>query len=126
MSTTDAIVRFFHAIDDRDWAAVRSGLTDELVTDYSSLFGGGPERVTADALVEQWQGFLPKFDGTQHFIGPIVITGDVADCNVRGYHRHGGQTWMVAGRYRLTLAGSRVAGIVLRTTYEEGERLPDA
>jgi SnoaL-like domain len=126
MSTTDDIVRFFHAVDDRDWAAVRAGLADEVDTDYTSLFGGEPERVPADALVEQWRGFLPRFDGTQHLLGPIVITGDVAECNVRGYHRHDGGTWMVAGRYRLALSWSRLAGIVLRTAYEEGERLPDA
>jgi SnoaL-like domain len=134
VSAADDVTRFFHAVDDRDWPAVRAGLTDEVGADYSSLFGGAPERLAADALVARWQGLLPGFDGTQHLLGPLVITtaGDDAavDANVRGYHHLGGSTWMVAGRYALTLRRAdgtwRVAGIVLRTTYQEGDRsLPD-
>jgi hypothetical protein len=131
MSPTEDIVRFFHAVDDRDWAAVRSGLADPLDTDYTSLFGGEPERIGADALVDRWRALLPGFDGTQHFLGPIVVTptgADAAraDCDVRGYHHLDGATWMVAGRYTLTLrrtgGGWLVAGIVLRTTYQDGDR----
>jgi hypothetical protein len=130
MSITDDVVRFFHAVDDRDWPTVRSGVTDVLHTDYTSLFGGEPERIEADALVDRWRGLLPGFDGTQHFLGPIVVarTGDdtaTGDCNVRGYHHFDGATWLVAGRYELALrrtdAGWLVAGIVLRTTYQEGD-----
>ena len=130
MSAADDVVRFFHAIDDRAWPAVRAGLTDEVSSDYTSLFGGAPERLAADALVTRWQRLLPGFDGTQHLLGPLVIepTGDDATvaCNVRAYHHLGGSTWLVAGRYLLTLHRAdgtwRVAGIVLHTTYEEGDR----
>ena len=130
MSAADDVVRFFHAVDDRDWAAVRAGLTDEVSSDYTSLFGGAPERLAGDALVTRWQGLLPGFDGTQHMLGPLVIeqTGDDATvaCNVRAYHHLGGSTWLVAGRYSLTLRRLdgmwRVAGIVLHTTYEQGDR----
>jgi hypothetical protein len=134
MSAADAVVRFFHAVDDRDWAAVRAGLTDEVTADYSSLFGGEPERLAAGELVARWQGLLPGFDGTQHLLGPLVITatGDDATvhANVRGYHHLDGSTWLVAGRYLLTLHRAdgtwRVAGIVLHTTYQEGDRsLPE-
>jgi hypothetical protein len=80
--------------------------------------------------VARWQGLLPGFDGTQHLLGPLVITaaGDDAtvDANVRAYHHLGGSTWLVAGRYRLALRRGerawRVARIVLRTTYQEGDR----
>jgi hypothetical protein len=130
MSAADDVVRFFHAVDDRDWPAVRAGLTDEVTADYTSLFGGAPERLAADELVARWQGLLPGFDGTQHVLGPLVITatGDDAtvDANVRAYHHLGESTWLVAGRYVLTLLQLdetwRVAGIVLHTTYQEGDR----
>jgi hypothetical protein len=130
MSAADDVVRFFHAIDDRAWPAVRAGLTDEVSSDYTSLFGGTPERLAADTLVTRWQGLLPGFDGTQHLLGPLVIeeTGDDATvaCNVRAYHHLAGSTWLVAGRYSLTLRRLgetwRVAGIVLHTTYEQGDR----
>jgi SnoaL-like domain len=130
MSAADDVVRFFHAVDDRAWPAVRAGLADQVSSDYTSLFGGAPERLAANALVTRWQGLLPGFDGTQHLLGPLVVeqTGDDATvaCNVRAYHHLGGSTWLVAGRYFLTLRRLdrkwRVAGIVLRTTYEEGDR----
>ena len=121
MSAADRIARFFHAVDRRDWAAVRAGLAGEVATDYTSLFGGEPERLAADALVERWRGLLPGFDATQHLLGPVVVDGDSAECNVRGYHRLGDRTWLVAGRYTLALDGERIAGIVLETLYQEGD-----
>jgi SnoaL-like protein len=122
VSAADAVVAFFHAVDDRDWPAVRAGLAEEVATDYTSLFGGEPERLAADALVERWRGLLPGFDATQHLLGPLVPSGTTVECNVRGYHHLDGRTWMVAGRYTLTLHGEKVAGIVLHTAYQEGDK----
>ena len=124
MSTADAVLRFFRAVDRRDWPAVRAGLADEVATDYSSLFGTDPERVTGDDLVAQWQEMLPGFDATQHFLGQLVAgDGDTLECNVRGYHHLGEETWMVAGWYVLTVdSDGRLAGITLHTSYEEGDR----
>ena len=51
MTPADAVVAFFHAVDGRDWPAVRAGLADSVDTDYTPRFGGEPERLTADALV---------------------------------------------------------------------------
>jgi hypothetical protein len=38
-SVADTVVRFFRAVDRRDWDAVRAGLANEVDTDYTSLFG---------------------------------------------------------------------------------------
>jgi hypothetical protein len=127
MTAADDVVRFFHAVDDRRWTDIRDGLTDLVDTDYSSLFGGEPERLTADALIARWRALLPGFDSTQHLLGPVVVTDRAtAACNVRAYHHLGAATWMVAGRYDLALHRSdgtwRIGGIVLHTTYEQGDR----
>lgn len=122
MSVPDAVVRFFHAVDDRDWPTVRAGLAPEVDTDYTSLFGGEPERLTADALVARWRGLLPGFDATQHFLGPLLVDGPTVHCDVRGHHHLDGRTWMVAGRYALTMSGQAIAGIVLHTAYQDGDR----
>jgi hypothetical protein len=126
VTVTDDVVTFFHAVDDRDWTAVRAGLAEEVDTDYTSLFGGSPERVPADDLVERSRGLLPGFDGTQHLLGPLVVTGTRVACNVRGYHALDGAVWTVAGRYTLSMVPDgdrwRVGGIVLRVSYEEGDR----
>jgi hypothetical protein len=78
MTPTDLIAGWFLEIDRRHWVAVRAALTDEVDTDYSSLFGGTPERIPADDLVARWQSLLPGFDATQHLIGPIAQTGEAA------------------------------------------------
>jgi hypothetical protein len=121
VSAADAVVTFFHDVDRRDWEAIRAGLADRVSTDYTSLFGGEPEELTADALVERWRGLLPGFDATQHLLGPLVVRGDRAECNVRAYHRLGDRVWLVAGRYTLTLRDGRLAGIVLHTAYQDGD-----
>jgi SnoaL-like protein len=127
----DAVVVAFLAIDRRDWAAVRAGLTDEVDADYTSLSGGEPERIAADALLERWRALLPGFDATQHHLGPLAEVGRDGDdrvtlvCTVRGYHRIDRREWMVAGSYALgveRVAGSwRIAAITLHVGYVDGD-----
>lgn len=121
-----------HAVDDLHWETVRSSFTTEVETDYTSLWGGEPETLTADQLIERWQQLLPGFDATQHLIGPVVVNEAdefTASCttNVRSYHRVGDAAWMVAGRYVIRLVradGSdwRIAALTLRHYYEDGDR----
>lgn len=122
-----AVGRFFRAVDTRDWDTVARLLADEVDLDYTSVFGGEPERVAGPELVARWRGLLPGFDATQHFVAPLLATAeDVLEGNVRGYHHLDGDTWMVAGWYRITLSatpgGGRIAGITLTEAYETGSR----
>ena len=122
-----ALGLFFRAVDTRDWPAVESLLADRVDTDYSSVFGGDPEQLTRGDLVDRWRRLLPGFDATQHFVAPLIATGpDVWEGNVRGYHHLDGQTWMVAGWYRLAvleISGTlAIASIRLTEAYEEGDR----
>ena len=120
-----SVVRFFRAIDTRNWDAVRDLLADEVTLDYVSVFGGDVETVTADEVVQRWQGLLPGFDATQHFLGVLEEFDGAVQGNVRGYHILGDQVWMVAGWYRLTVDAAgppRITGIVLTATYETGSR----
>jgi hypothetical protein len=124
-AVTASIVRFFRAIDTRDWNTVRGLLADEVVLDYVSLFGGEVETVAADEVVERWRALLPGFDATQHVLGVLAELDGTVQTNVRGYHVLGDEVWMAAGWYRLALDGgdpARIAGIVLTATYETGDR----
>lgn len=118
---------FFRAVDRRDWDRVAAGLARYVRLDYSSLFGGEPEDLTATEVIDRWRGLLPGFDATMHMLGPLVdgVDGGL-ECNVRGYHALGDEVWMVAGWYTLTLTSSgespRIAGITLATSYETGSR----
>lgn len=128
----DTVTRLLFAIDRLDWLDVRGTLWDEVQIDYTSLFGGQPERLKADELVERWRSLLPGFDRTQHMTGPILVepisaTEARVETHVRGYHyiaADPGGSWMVAGHYvipmRKTDLGWKIAGITLQTYWQEG------
>ena len=132
MPGTDVVVTMLHAVDDLDWDAVRACFAGEVATDYTSLWGGEPETLTADQLIGWWRQLAPGFDATQHLIGPVVVTeADQATVtcttNVRAYHRIDDATWMVAGRYVVRVvrsgeSGWRIAAVTLRHYYEDGDR----
>jgi SnoaL-like domain len=127
------LTRLLHAVDDVDWDEVRACFTDELHTDYTELFGGEPETLPADELVERWKGVMPGFDATQHMTGPCLLEerdgGLVAQTHVRGYHWIGSgddaAVWAVHGHYVVPLERTaddwRIAGITLRVFHQEGD-----
>jgi hypothetical protein len=129
------VARVVHYIDSRRWSELRSLFTDQVETDYRSLFGGEIQRQSADQLVlDGWRTVLTPLDTTQHLLGPIdvQITGAEAraECHVRGYHRAlaaaSGSEWMVAGHYVFTLVKQgdtwKIRGLTLQTTYQTGNR----
>lgn len=130
----DVVIRFLHAVDRRDWVHVRGSLAARVAVDYTSLFGGKPETMPADALVDQWKSMLPGFDATQHLTGPVVVhfidESAVAACAVTATHALGTARWVVGGHYELQLdraAGAlRIAGIRLRAAFVDGDKgLPE-
>jgi hypothetical protein len=133
----DTVVGLLHAIDARDWKAVRAAFDETVEVDYTSLFGGKPSSTPAAELVAGWAAFLPGFDATQHLLGPVTVRsepgGAVAQAHVRGYHyikgAPGGEVWMVAGHYTIRLVrrtGWKIRGLTLKAYYQEGNRgLPD-
>lgn len=93
------------------------------------MFGGEPETVDGAELATRWRALLPGFDATQHFLGPLLPAGEnTVACNVRGHHALGGEVWMVAGWYVLTVERAsgpepvRISGITLTASYETGPR----
>ena len=136
MSTGEAVSCVFthmlHAIDQRDWQAVRDAFADHVDVDYSSLSGAPAATVSSDDQIGAWRSFVGAFDATQHLTGPLVTSerqAEVLGCaSVRGYHRiagaPGGDTWMVAGLYHVRFvhrrAGWRIIGITLKVLYQDG------
>ncbi|WP_166351563.1 nuclear transport factor 2 family protein [Phytoactinopolyspora limicola] len=130
------VTTLLHAVDDLNWDVVRASFAEQVTVDYTALWGGSAETMAASELVERWQGLLPGFSATQHLTGPVVLSrhgdnGVEAATTVRAHHvvdTDGDRaTWMVAGRYRMTLVpaageGWRIDGITLRVAYEEGQR----
>jgi hypothetical protein len=120
-----------HEIDFKRWGDLRALYAAEVVTDYTSLFGGTVQRVTGDELIAGWRSALARVS-TQHLLGPIDVRqhhgGARAECHVRGWHVApgcpGGDEWCVGGHYvfALTKQSARwvVSEITLQTLHQTG------
>ena len=127
------VTAMLHAIDARDWEAVRAAFADEVFVDYTSLNGGEPGVQLADDLVGGWRAMLPGFDATQHLTGPFVTSVEDGIATtvtaVTATHRLGapdGPVWIVGGHYDLELEagdgdGLRITSMTLRTAYVRGD-----
>ena len=123
-----------HHIDAKRWDALRALYASEVETDYTSLFGGTPQRQSGDALIAGWRSALANV-ATQHLLGPIDVrvTGAVARAvtHVRALHHvagaPGGAYWEVLGHYVFDLALSdantsawQISGMTLETIMQTG------
>lgn len=120
-----------HFIDKKRWVELRSLYADQVSTDYTSLFGGTPQKQAGDALIAGWRGVLEKVQ-TQHLLGPILVDSNgetaTARCHVRALHRAtgapSGEQWEVLGHYVFTLAraGSnwKITAMTLETLLQTG------
>ncbi len=137
MSTHEAVsgafTRMLHALDLRDWQAVRDAFADHVDVDYSSLAGQPPATVSGDDLIGGWRSSVGAFDVTQHLTGPAATAEMPAGemklaTHVRAFHRisgaAGGETWTIGGHYHARLvhrrAGWRIIGLTLKVLYQEG------
>jgi len=62
------------AVDAKDWALARSLFTDEIYVDFTSLVGGAPATIPADALIDGWSGNLTAEKTSFHLRGNHRIT----------------------------------------------------
>ena len=134
LAVAETATALLHAVDRRDWAAVRNSLAEKVDVDYTSLFGGEPSCPTSSDLIGAWRDLLPGFDSTQHLMRPILtrIEGKtaLATCAVTATHALGEARWVVGGHYEIALirrgSGWQISGITLRTAFVDGDRgLPD-
>jgi hypothetical protein len=116
--------------DLRAFDAIAPLFAEQVVVDYTSLWGGTPDRMTPQALMTAWARVLPGFDATWHEIGEIEVrvTGAQASATTTVDARHwlGEGFWRVTGRYEFTLSRLegrwRITRMALTVTGEEGER----
>jgi 3-phenylpropionate/cinnamic acid dioxygenase small subunit len=103
-SIVDVCIRYATAIDDRDWARLRSCFLPDAVGIYHAdrtLHG-------ADEIVETIRTAVTPLSRTQHLVGTFVVdlAGDEASsrCHLHAQHVRaglpGGEQYVIAGRYR--------------------------
>jgi len=69
-------LRYATGLDSRDWPLFRSCFADEIETDFTSVFGGEPRKVSADRWTEAARRSLSGLKATQHMITKHVLFED--------------------------------------------------
>lgn len=118
------------AVDRAAYDLAEMAFAEEVVIDYTSLWGGEPATMTPEALMEAWRGIVPGFDATWHELGPVTVTveGDTAQATafVDGRHWIEDQLWRPVGTYHWDVAlidgDWRVTRMVFDMTEEIGDR----
>lgn len=104
----ETVVRYFNALDSKDWVEMRATLAHDIDLDFSQLFGNPRETLNSDDFVEFARDILSGFEATQH-ISPnhvVAIDGDQATCKAYMYAWHTvptepgeGDTFTLRGHY---------------------------
>lgn len=119
------------AVDAKDWAAARALFADTVATDFTSLGGGAPATIPAQALIDAWRANLAPSKTSFHARTNhrVRIEGDRATLVSHGYawnrlEGNGDPLWEVWGVYTHSLArtagGWRVDGMALEVSHERG------
>ncbi|HXZ17216.1 MAG TPA: nuclear transport factor 2 family protein, partial [Roseiarcus sp.] len=95
------------AVDLGRYDLAEDAFASEVLIDYTSLWGGEPQRTTPAALIEAWRGLVPGFDATRHELSEVEarVDGDSAEATARvdGRHWIGDALWRPIGVYRWSL-----------------------
>ena len=104
---------------------VRSAFTDTVWLDYTSLNGGEPGTIAANAMVDAWKGVLPGFETTHHHVTPVMTTrstdGFRVILNGTATHRlasdYGDSLWTIGGYYEADLVKEAEVWKIARFTF---------
>ncbi|MDX8354548.1 nuclear transport factor 2 family protein [Cognatiyoonia sp. IB215182] len=125
-------------VDAKDWDLTRSFFTDEITVDFTSLVGGEPATIPADALIAGWSGNLTAEKTSFHLRGNHRVTFDGPDAATMVSHgyawnrmesgalpENGGEAlWEVWGTYEHGFArtedGWKVNAMTFTATAERG------
>ncbi|MCC9307848.1 nuclear transport factor 2 family protein [Kitasatospora sp. RB6PN24] len=133
LAVVETCTRMCWHTDQREWEQLLGRVFAEKVrVDYTSLNGGEPAELPADALVGAWRDLLGALDATQHLLTNHLVTieGDAAVVTANFQATHvlakaaDGPMWTLGGRYRFDLvhseSGWRIAGLVMTKVWQTG------
>ena len=76
---------------------------EEVIADYSSLWGNEPRLLVRSEVGPGWAGFIPGFDTTRHDISNIQVdisgASASASADVIASHWLDGEPWVIEGHY---------------------------
>lgn len=124
------------AVDAKDWPAARALFTETIDVDFTSLVGGDPATIPADALIAGWSGNLTASKESFHLRGNHRIAFDGPDAATMTSHGYAwnrmatpeapdGALWEVWGTYEhgfaRTADGWRVDAMTFTATAQRGD-----
>jgi hypothetical protein len=117
-------------VDIRAFDAIPPLFADQVMLDYTSLFGGAPQNLSGHDVVAGWRALVPGFDATWHQLGPVDVKlleggGASARCSVDARHWLDGALWRPIGQYAFALEKTerwRVTAMRLEMENELGDR----
>jgi hypothetical protein len=118
------------AVDLARYDLAEAAFAPEIVIDYTSLWGGEPQRMAPAELMAAWRGIVPGFDATWHELDEVraEVNGDRATATafVDGRHWLDGRLWRPVGNYRWELrkigGDWKVTRMTFAMTQEIGDR----
>lgn len=59
----------YHCVDQHQWDELASEVfASEMVVDYTSIFGGEPQKVKGKDQAELWKGMVKQLTSSQHLM----------------------------------------------------------
>ena len=93
--------------DQNSFESIEGLYADEILVDYTSLWGGDAQTHTPESLMTAWAGVLPGFDQTYHHVFNIQVeladNRATATADVVADHYLGEGFWQVTGQYEYRL-----------------------
>lgn len=126
------------AVDAKDWSLARSFFAEEIEVDFTSLAGGEPATIPADALIEGWSSNLTEEKTSFHMRSNHMVALEGPDAAVMTSHGYalnrmeagaeeangGDPMWEVWGVYTHDFErgpeGWRVTGMALDVAAQRG------
>lgn len=122
--------------DRRRWGELEMLFTTLVELDYTSLWGGEPQKIGRVDLVSSWSETLGRLDATQHIIASHLVSveksGEAATCVANFQATHVGKvrgdnaTWTLGGHYRFDFVLDdthwRISKLTMTRVWETGPR----
>lgn len=132
-SVLETISKFAYFADHHEWDNLRKLFTNQINIDYTSLAGGEPANLDAEALIKNWEPALSKYKMTQHIITNHIIElqgESAATCKAyfQAVHENpnnfGDHKWTLGGEYIFSLLKVdedwKIGGITMTAKWGSG------
>lgn len=117
------------AVDLAAYDLAEQAFAPTIVIDYTSLWGGEPQTMTPQDLMDSWRGIVPGFTATWHELSNVqaVVTGDRAEASafVDGRHWIDAALWRPVGNYLWELERRDGRWMVTSMTFQLTEEFGD-